>query len=348
MAEICIIFSDIDKASYTGQPGIGLTIFKILSNNGSKVRIISNAEKKNLSNLALENNFIAEGPGTLWTYVRNLHPLIAYLKKSNIKKLHVHGFLLACFFYPIATLFRISFSISSCESLYIHTKFFRFYIAFVAKKSQLIITTSELIKNQLIGYGVAQEKIVVKYLGLRPEFLAECSCSRGSDKADFLYWGDSSLDRGFDIFVRLAHDMPSKKFKALIRWSYSECDDRLKYFQELSNTVLLFYPYKIDLIEHIRSSKVLILPFRRMSVRPPLSILEGMSQAKCVVTTSMKGNEEFISNGVDGVILEFDSDYTGALNAINQFISDEERLYKISINARKKALWLTSNLALTI
>jgi glycosyltransferase involved in cell wall biosynthesis len=75
--------------------------------------------------------------------------------------------------------------------------------------------------------------------------------------------------------------------------------------KKLSNVTIWHYPYLENLEEIILKSKLVALPFRWTAVRPPISLLEPMAGGKCVLTSSMEGNEEVIRNGYNGLIVNF-------------------------------------------
>lgn len=100
---------------------------------------------------------------------------------------------------------------------------------------------------------------------------------------DILYWGDGSYERGYDRILRLILMFPHLKFKTLIRRKDPETPG-----------------------EVILDSKIVILPYRWMAVRPPLTLVESMAYGACVVTSPLGGNEELILSGYNGLILDFD------------------------------------------
>jgi glycosyltransferase involved in cell wall biosynthesis len=140
-----------------------------------------------------------------------------------------------------------------------------------------------------------------------------------------LFWGDSKRDRGFDIIVRLAKTLPELRFRALLRWQGAECAHDLAQFDSLPNTETLIYPYTWPLSTYIGVARLVLLPFRFMGVRPPLSLLEAMAMGKCVVTTPMAGNEELIRHGETGFIVDFDRDWDTAMTLLAELAGDHDR-----------------------
>ena len=69
-------------------------------------------------------------------------------------------------------------------------------------------------------------------------------------------------------------------------------------------------------------------------VRPPLSLLEPMALGRCLVTSFMKGNEEIIKNGENGLMINFD-ELNRAIFKIKALIRNPQQRKSLGQKARK-------------
>lgn len=339
-----VIFSDIDKSEYAGQPRISVDLVRAFKKNGFNVSIISNAI--NFQNIPAEfmngDNVVLKGPGTFRTYLLGILRVLKILWKRDDVRLVIQGQLLAVFFFPIACLLRKRLVVATCENIETHSAWLRGVICYVFGLAEKIFVTSEYAKNQLIRHGISEEKILVVYLGLRDIFLSEKFSDQNSTLfSDILFWGDSSFERGFDVVLKLAKTFPDKTFKVMIRWKERDQINSLQELLRLKNTNVLFYPYEQPLIEHVVASSIVVLPFRYMNVRPPLSILEAMALAKCVITSRMSGNEEFVDSGRNGLMLNFDDEWEKSVCAIKELLFDPKLRLRMGGRARLDAIALS-------
>jgi len=298
---ICYFFSNFYLFHLTGQPGIVFRLAKRAAERGEEVFIISNGlENKEFKKEGIDS-LLFKGLGNLKTYFLNLPKIINYLRKIKPDIIHAHGGLLIIYTWFINRFLGIPMVCSMCETLDIMSAFYKKLLIFCLTRIEKTFVSSKYIKNQLIENGVSPNKILVARIGVNEKFLAETKHFRPD--TDVLYFGDSRKRRGFDVIFRLAQKLPNLKFKILLRWEGKDCSYQLKQIKKLNNVVVWRYPYSESLSDMILKSKLVVLPFRWTGVRPPLSLLESMALGKCVVTSSMEGNEEVVRNENNGVIV---------------------------------------------
>ncbi|MCD6094286.1 MAG: glycosyltransferase family 4 protein [Candidatus Omnitrophica bacterium] len=331
--KICYIFSNFHLLHITGQPDI---VFKLVSQahkRGEEVYLISNAPEQEQLYQGGINLFLIRGLGDFKTYFLNIFKIIKYLRDVKPDIIHVHGYLLTIFVWIINRFFHIPLVCSVCETLDILNSFYKNLIIFCFNHSELTFVTSECIKNHLIENGVSTDKIVIARIGLDGKFL------KGGEKflpaTDILYYGDAMRGRGFDFIIRLAQNLPKFNFKILIRWRDKNYDIELEKLKKLSNVAIYYYPhYPEDLKSIILKSKLVILPYRWMGVRPPLSLVESMALGRCVITSAMKGNEEIIKNWHNGIIVDFNK-LDEVISNIHYLLSDEQKRKYIETQAKE-------------
>ncbi|KKS96083.1 MAG: group 1 glycosyl transferase [Candidatus Gottesmanbacteria bacterium GW2011_GWA2_43_14] len=302
--KICYVFSGIYQANIIGQSGVALRLIENIKKYNNDIYLISNylSESDNFD-LKGKNNLLLKGPNTLNTYLRNTLKIVSYLRKLHPNILHVRGLLIVPFMWVINKLFLgypIVFSIfETPEHLKSH---FIYLIAYCINHGDGTFVSSNFIKKKFVEKGALPEKIFVRYTGIKDKFLVQNKLNSTEDN-DVLFFGDSSKERGFDIVCKLAKKMPKVKFKVLLRWQAKNCHIELEKIKNLKNTTIWYYPYKKNLEEILSNTKLIILPFRYMGMRPPISLLEAMALSKCVITSTMGGNKEFINNNKNGFVM---------------------------------------------
>ena len=84
----------------------------------------------------------------------------------------------------------------------------------------------------------------------------------------------------------------------------------------------------------IQESRLVLLPFRWMLIRPPISIIEAMSLEKCIITTNMSGNLELITHEHNGIIANFSQ--IGKVRAIlEDLLNDTTHRMRLARQAKK-------------
>jgi len=123
--------------------------------------------------------------------------------------------------------------------------------------------------------------------------------------SDILYFGDAKRERGFHHVHLLAKRLPDIKFKILMRYKFPDCEKDLQDMKDMGNINLILFATPRRIKEELKSTKLVLLPYVWMAMRPPLTLVEAMSLGKCVITSQMGGNEELITDGFDGRMVDF-------------------------------------------
>ncbi|MBL7197100.1 MAG: glycosyltransferase family 4 protein [Candidatus Omnitrophica bacterium] len=333
--KICYIFSNFHLSNVTGQPAIIFKLARYAADKGEEVYMISNIsgipgeEKLNHDEV---NSFLIKGLGDFKTYFLNIFKIIEYLRRIKPDIVHVHGHLLIIFIWFIGKFLKVNLACSLCETLYVVNGFYRKLLVFCLKHSKKIFVTADYVKKQLIKKGILSDKITVVRIGLDEKFAIDSNDSKLD--TDILFYGDSKRERGFDIIFHLAKNLPHLKFKVLLRWEGRSCQRELREMKKMSNVVIRYYPYSESLKQIILKSKLVALPYRWIGVRPPLSLIEAMALGKCVITSSMDGNEEIIRNEYNGLILNFNN-LNEVVSKISFLISNDYQRQNFGIQAKK-------------
>ena len=329
--KICFLFSNSHLADLTAEPKMALRLAWEVSKNGHHVHIISNSTK-NIQKIERNINFLLfRGLGNLKTYLTNTHKIVWYLNKIKPDILHVHGGVILVYAWCINMCLKIPLAFTLCESLDTFSGLQKKLLLFCLSRMSSIFVISSYYKNQLMLNGIQEKRIVVARLGLEDSFLVARRFKETN--TDIFFFGDSSEERGFDIVYSLAKEMKDLFFTILIRWE-KDCIHDLSELKKMPNVAVYYSPYKEPLINMICKSKIVLLPFRRMGVRPPLSIVEVMALEKCVVTSTMTGNEEIIENNKNGILSDFKK-LDEVKSKIEHLMTHPDELERLGINAKK-------------
>ncbi len=324
--KICYLFSNFHLSHLTGQPGMAYKIAGKAAEKGNKVYLVSNSKgDKKFVDDRIEL-FLIKGDGDFKSYLFNIFNIINYLKKIRPDILHAHGHLFLIYAWFISRLLGIPCICSVCEildektfSLSFFTGLLRKLMFFCLKRSEITFVTSDFIKNSLINKGVPSQKIKVVRIGLDEKFLLNNEHLKPD--TDVLYYGDANMERGFGIILELARRLPGLKFMVLLRFVNNAFKEKLDEMKSLSNVIVRHYPYSEKLADILLKSKLIVLPYRWMSMRPPITLLESMALGKCVVTSTLEGNDEII-NKKNGVIANFEK-LDEAAAEINSLIGND-------------------------
>lgn len=201
-----------------------------------------------------------------------------------------------------------------------------------------LIFVSNLSKEEFLSGrpSIDSGKLIVVHNSVLPPEIGkrEEPEARSKDRFQLLYTGRISREKGIDVLIkglgflkgepvelRIAGAGPESLRKELMELAQNEgVSDRIKWLG-----------FVADVYDEIRNADVCVVP----SVwREPfgLTILEGMSQGKCVVTSNNGAQKEIITDGRDGVLVD-PSDAEGLAEAILRLYRNPELREKIGERA---------------
>jgi len=179
---------------------------------------------------------------------------------------------------------------------------------FLSKKVDSVITTSNLLKNELITNGISQKKIQQIPTGVDFKLFSKTVESKKSEEFTILYVGRFAESKGVEYLVKSLSLLKDKKIKLILVGGKKE-DNNYYYIKKLIKDLLL--EKKIELVLPIsytelpkfyQSADIFVLPsvvdgFAKVA-------LEAMASKLPVILTSGAGISEIITNGVNGLIVE--------------------------------------------
>ncbi len=299
---LCFLYSNHHLADLTAQPGVAFKLATVAAACEHQVLIVSNAPQLPESIPKGIRFCLFPGLGDLSTYVRHLGQLIREINDFQPEVIHVHGdlyFVFLCFLQPFI---RRPITIYVSEVLAIHSGITRWFFLVCLRLAGQVFVSSDHIGKELLAGGVSSEKIFTVRLGLDQKYLRAERPKKSS--LDVLYFGDSTVSRGFDLVVRTAERLKQYRFICLLRYPKTDCPEILEIAAKCKNLELKYFPYQENLEKILAKSQIVLLPFRTMGVRPPITIVEAMAVGACVVTSKLPGTEEIVKHGSNGLILD--------------------------------------------
>lgn len=202
---------------------------------------------------------------------------------------------------------------------------------FVAKSVHTIIVPSNYLKGVVKAWGIGEEKIIVIYNSFDvPEGLATSQHKIELSKKVILSIGRLVPWKGFDTLICLMPEILNKVPDASLVIvgdgpDYKKLSDLIKE-KKLEDCINLTGRLSHDvLLSYIKASTVFVLNtgYEGLSHQ----ILEVMALGVPVITTNVGGNGEIITNGKDGVLVEY--------NNKEELLSNIVRLLTHSSNREK-------------
>jgi len=317
--KICYVFANYYLSHITGQAGLMNKLAIEAAKNQHEVSVISNDITQREFNEHNVRYVLHKGKGDYVTYIANLFPILFHIQRLKPDVLHVHGVLYTIYICFINMLTGIPLYVTLTETLDQFDPWTLKLLIFCLNRTRGIFVTNNYLKKQLIERGINANKITVIRIGLDDRFITSKTYK---EKDYLLFFGDAKKERGFDHILSLARYLPEQKFLVLLRF-FDRTNPMIKSMQKLHNVKILYFPYKQSLISLICQAKLVLLPFRWMSIRPPISILEAMALGKCVITSRMPGNEELMVNGKNGYMCDFDN-IDATVTLIKQIAADDK------------------------
>ncbi|PIQ73499.1 hypothetical protein COV58_02145 [Candidatus Roizmanbacteria bacterium CG11_big_fil_rev_8_21_14_0_20_36_8] len=329
--KICYIFSNFHHAHITGQAGVmNKLILKASENN--QVFVISNTHQAEQITRDGVSYYLYDMSSSILKFIVSTIHIGRILRKIRPDIIHVNGALMSVYISFINILVGCTQVILLSETIENIPLILKWMAILSFRSHPAIFVTSNYLKMELISAGIPERKIHLIRIGLGQKFI---DVQQKTEATDILYFGDSNINRGFDFIVHLAEALQKKKFTILLRYTFAEADILLKRVSLLPNVSVKIYPYKEPLEQLLMVSKLIILPFRWMLIRPPISILEAMALRKCVITSLMKGNEEIIDQGKTGFMVDF-KNKERVISLINKLLDNPSERKVIGTEASKK------------
>ena len=218
-------------------------------------------------------------------------------------------------------------------------KFLRGFYRFFLKRIDYVISLTEYIKKQLLVAGVQSDKITLIHPGVEDRYILCKNPAVLMLMPYILFWRNANWQNGADIclaaFKKISLKYQNLNFIFAVRPG-CELDSKLLIAgQTYKNIHLFFYPYLdgIKIEELISSAKIIVLPFKELSINPQFAILETMSAGKPLITSNIESNSEIIKNRKNGILISPNTE--AIVSAITDLLKNVDLTKKIGFAARR-------------
>ncbi|MPZ91961.1 MAG: glycosyltransferase [Actinobacteria bacterium] len=159
-----------------------------------------------------------------------------------------------------------------------------------------------------VGTRLGQVSVVRH--GVVRDLVAEEHSTRNLTRRRVLFWREATQSNGGDLcrdaFRLLARAYPDLIFSFALRVSRDEVPGLEDLERSFDNVEIFRFPYQRgpDLSQLMAESLCIVLPFRRQSIHPQLSVLESMRAGVPVVALNVGDMGEVITDGTNGVLVQ--------------------------------------------
>lgn len=163
------------------------------------------------------------------------------------------------------------------------------------KNTAIYIVGNVFTKTKLLSMGVPEEKIRVNFNLVDFEVREPTEL----DKTDFLFIGRFSPEKGIDLIMRAAAQLPQIKFQL----AGGEKFEMPHNFPPPSNLKILGWLSQKELEDKLRNCLALIVPSYWYETGPRV-VLEAFSQGCPVITSNFNSFTEFVKHKKNGLLFE--------------------------------------------
>ena len=176
----------------------------------------------------------------------------------------------------------------------------------ILNKLDAIVVQTEHARQKLIQQGVHFRLIKKITYGIEEKFYHSNLCPeiRGISHKILLYYGDARQERGIHLLLQsLPHLSPDIFVLLCVRkFEKGFGFEEMKSLSSVRLKVMALSEYPCPIEDIIHSCDVVVLPFIKNTLEPPLTIMEVSAVGKKLITSNVGGTAEVASSGA--VILE--------------------------------------------
>ena len=322
---IVFIITNLHDANMTGQQKIALGLAEKLSEAGHEVLIVGNSEKGSTNSLIKSNDrmqyHIIDGKASIWskTTLSFLSPrMLQTIRKFEPDIIHGHGSLTTWF----SSWFKIALKKPAIQTLY---------------DSDLLFGSTQTIAQLPLPTTTT---CTVQPYGIEDIWFETQQTPKQKDLTEILFWGDAAPGRGievlFDAIPQICNGNPNVKICLAFRYTYPDYNYQLDYIcSHYPDSVISTIP-GAHISSLLESTDLVVLPYTRTTIQPPLTLLESMASGKPVITTCVDANTEIV--GENGAAMLIDPNNSIQLiDAVNALILDSTLRINIGKKARTRA-----------
>ena len=180
------------------------------------------------------------------------------------------------------------------------------------KRADCIITTSEFLSKKISHWLKDSSAVITHYHGVIPSQNADRNLKKFNER--ILYFGDSNFNRGFERIQGELGEILKSGFSLTLAVRFddaSKLDDLLK-LESRHRNLQLMGKIEGNVKSFISGFDVILLPYQRTTIQPPLTLIEALMSGAIVITTAVDANHEFFFENSD-LLLSHDEKITDKL-----------------------------------
>ncbi len=297
---------DKDKKEIVGgEIKIGLKTCELIKQSGYDLTLITSIENNKINpkinnfDLRLLPKISNMLPFNFFVFSIHLIKILFIIKKSNLRIMHFFGgqytAYLAGFTKILNRNCRVVVSLTNFNNKKNPIGFF------LLNRLDLFFSLTNYTKINLINFGINERKILVSRPGIENKWLVKRKKIDVGFDNFVLFWRDAEWQNGAFIcgesFKLLAKDFPHVGFVFAIRPNHHYESFFYKLSKENPNIRLYIWPYAgFDISDLVYSSSVIVLPFKKLSIHPQISLIESLCSGRPIITTPIESNKEIIEN----------------------------------------------------
>jgi glycosyltransferase involved in cell wall biosynthesis len=189
------------------------------------------------------------------------------------------------------------------------------------KYSSRIIVASELLKNEIVRLKLFSDpmRIDVIYLGLLDNL--KFSFQNVEEDIDVLFFGRIELYKGIDDLLEVCKMLPNYNFWILGKGDINRVYSKTIEIPRNCTRIDRYIPDK-ELAEYIQRAKIIIMPYKNATGSQVIPSVFYYS--KPIVATNVGCFEEYIGNGIGGVIVH-QGNYQEMAEAIKDLLDNSQK-----------------------
>lgn len=154
-------------------------------------------------------------------------------------------------------------------------------------------------------------------------------------KIKLIFAGRLTYQKGLDIFIDQISKMDRKIIENIEVLIYGDGEEKQNLIEKVEfldlSKCILFFDFDKNIIEKIKNADIMIMPSRYEGL--PLAMLESMSVSTPVAIHNVGCISEFISHGINGWIIDLESEFYNWEKYILDLLSNKYDILRISKNA---------------
>lgn len=303
---IVLIVSNLHNAGITGQQKIGLGLAERLGREGHSVLVLTNStQPTEVAHSIRQQNVdfhVLPGEAHIWS-----RTALAYISAGTIRMVsrfkpdlvHTHGSYASWLGAVISRMLRKPL-VQTIYDADLLGGTFGWLKRLSLDRGDRVIFTSEYLRERA-GFTENAGRAIVQPYGIDEVWFNLPACRGNSERRKertVLFWGDAAAGRGFDVLMDavpiVCSTAPNVKFQFALRYAEEHYSSRLRSLVSDFPVGIVADRPVANIPELITKSDIIVLPYVKTTIQPPLTLLESLASGRPVVTTAVEGNAELV------------------------------------------------------